>query len=220
MKLYFDPLSTPSRGVLFFLHDQGIPFEEVRMALTKGDNLTEVYRRINPTQLVPVLDDKGFVLTESAAILQYLADKHAPETLPQDARSRAQVIEALNWFGTNYATYCNLFLVYVPMLPKFAALNSAAGAEFAQIGKAYAQRLHDVLEARFEDGRPFACGAHVSIADYFGAAQVSLSEAAPFDRSVWPLTWAWLARMRARDGWLPANATFEGMLRAMRTEKV
>jgi glutathione S-transferase len=218
MKLYFDPLSTPSRAVLFFLHDQGIACEEEIINLAAGQNREETYRRINPTQLVPALDDNGFVLTESAAILQYLADTHAPDTLPREARERARVIEALDWFATNYGVYCNLFLVYVPMLPKFSDLKAGAGAAFERIGRLNAHLLHDVLEARFRDGRPFLCGPAISIADYIGAAHMTLAEAAGLDRSPWPLSIGWLARMRERKGWVAANAAFEGMLRAMRVE--
>jgi glutathione S-transferase len=61
-----------------------------------GETLTEQFRRLNPRHKIPVLQRKSFVLTESAAIVQYLSETFADCTrfhLPQDAQTRASLNE-------------------------------------------------------------------------------------------------------------------------------
>ena len=61
-----------------------------------GETLSEEFKQLNPRHKIPVLRDKTFVLTESAAIIQYLCDKFADPKeffVPQDAASRATLNE-------------------------------------------------------------------------------------------------------------------------------
>lgn len=53
-----------------------IPFEDKAVALRTGEHKQEAFTKINPVQLVPVIDDGGFVLTESVAIIQYLCNRY------------------------------------------------------------------------------------------------------------------------------------------------
>ena len=64
---------------------------------------TPEYRRMNPNGLVPVIEDDGFVLWESNAIVRYLAAKHGAGTLwPDDARRRADVDRWMEWQSTTF----------------------------------------------------------------------------------------------------------------------
>ena len=74
MKLYHHPISTTSRAVMLFVAEQRIPVDMRVVDLFSGEHLRDAYAAINPNRLVPALQDGDFVLTESAAILKYLAD--------------------------------------------------------------------------------------------------------------------------------------------------
>ena len=73
-----------------FLHEKGIPFESVQVDLGSGEQLSEAYRKINPSCTVPaiVLDD-GSVLNQNTAIALYLEGTHPEPPLfgkgPADA---------------------------------------------------------------------------------------------------------------------------------------
>lgn len=94
MKLYSFPGSC-ALGSHIVLEWIGKPYA---VNLIKKDELsTPALRKLNPMGKVPILDDDGWVLTENAAILHYLADKHPEAKLAGDgARTRAEVN---HWLG-------------------------------------------------------------------------------------------------------------------------
>src|SRR5262245_49630017 len=100
MKLYFFPVSTASRPVVLFCAENKIPYEPVIVDLMTGEHMKEPYTKINPSSMVPALEDEGFVLTESSAMLKYLADKYNSAAYPKDLRERARVNERMDWFNT------------------------------------------------------------------------------------------------------------------------
>ena len=74
MKHYMHRLSTASRPVSLFLADNNIEVEEKVVDLMTGEHLKPPYSVINPNCLVPTLEDGDFKLTESSALLKYLAE--------------------------------------------------------------------------------------------------------------------------------------------------
>merc|ERR1711971_62441 len=107
LKYYYDLMSQPCRALYIFLKLNKIPYEPKEVALRKGEHRQEEYSKLNPFQRVPVIDDDGFVLTESCAILKYLAAKHnvAEHWYPkQNLQAQARVDEYLNWqhFSTRF----------------------------------------------------------------------------------------------------------------------
>jgi glutathione S-transferase len=91
LKFYYNPLSPMARRVWIALLEKGIPFEGILMNLD-GDQLRPEYLEINPFHHIPVLEDKGFRLIESLAILDYLEAKYPePAMLPKEPRALATV---------------------------------------------------------------------------------------------------------------------------------
>lgn len=87
--------ATPnSVKVLIALEEMGLPYGLKPVNVRKGEQKTEEFLALNPNGKVPVLVDNGFVLTESAAILVYLAEKTG-QLLPQDGVARARVFQQL-----------------------------------------------------------------------------------------------------------------------------
>lgn len=91
MRLYgFGP--TRSLRVQWALNEIGLAYEFVRVDLPAGEAAAPEFLKLNPAGKLPVLVDGDFVLTESAAIVLYLAEKHPASTLmPRDVRVRADV---------------------------------------------------------------------------------------------------------------------------------
>lgn len=214
MKLHYDPLATSARSVTFFLFDQGIPFEEQLVSMQLGDQHSPDFAVLNPNRQVPVLEDEGFVLTQSPAILKYVADHVASPAYPSEPRARARVNEAMDWFATGlHLPYC-VFLSYRRMLPPLRALAAVTQAEMEALGQAMSARYLSVLDSHMLAGRPFVCGEEVTIADYLGFSHVTLGEVAAFDLGPYPHIRAWLSRMKARTGYDAAYAAFRGFIAA------
>ena len=80
----------------WMLLELGVDYESRPIQSRSGETLTEQFRRLNPRHKIPVLQDGSFVLTESAAIVQYLSDTYADPTrfhVPKDAQARASLNE-------------------------------------------------------------------------------------------------------------------------------
>ena len=102
MKLYYHPVSTTSRPVVLFAKESGIELEYQLVDLFTGAHYQPEYVAINPSRQVPVLEDGDFRLTESSAILKYLADRQGSAAYPTDLRKRARVNERMDWLNTGF----------------------------------------------------------------------------------------------------------------------
>jgi len=94
MKLYSYFRSSAAYRVRIALNLKGLAYETVPVHLLKdgGQQLSDSYRSLNPTALVPTLVDGDLAVGQSMAILEYLEETHpAPALLPADAKGRARV---------------------------------------------------------------------------------------------------------------------------------
>ena len=128
MKLYFHPISTTSRPITLFAADHGLQLDYEVVDLFAGEQVQPAYRAINPNQAVPVLEDGDFRLTESSAILKYLADKVGTTAYPQDLRLRARINERMDWFNTTLSRDFGHGFVYPQVLPTHNAPTRARSA--------------------------------------------------------------------------------------------
>jgi maleylacetoacetate isomerase len=92
MKLYGYFRSSAAYRVRIALALKGLSVEMASIHLLKGEQHSAEYSRINPQNLVPVLEDEGTLLYQSLAIMQYLEERYPdPPLLPADALGRARV---------------------------------------------------------------------------------------------------------------------------------
>src|SRR6478609_1220541 len=98
MKIYLNKLSPNVRRVMLTAAALGIELEEQTIDFAKGQHKSPEYVALNPNGAVPTLVDGEFVLTESRAIMQYLAAKK-PESglLPKDPAGAADVSRWQFW---------------------------------------------------------------------------------------------------------------------------
>lgn len=219
MQLYFDPLSTSSRPVMLLIHDFKLDMDEITVNLHLQENLQPDFLAINPNGAVPTLDDDAFILTESSAILKYLARKYDLPVYPDDLRDQIRVDEMVSWFTTNFRGYHCIFGTYPKMISAMAGLSPMTKAEMAAMGAYGSQRYLTVLDKMLAENGPYVCGKAITIADYAGIAQVTLADYVDFDFSPYPNVKAWTVRMRNRKGWDAAFAGFNGLVQAARNER-
>ena len=94
MKFYGYFRSSASYRLRIALALKGIPHEQASIHLTRGggEQFAAEFRRLNPQELVPVIEDNGHILTQSLAIMEYLEETHpAPAILPKTPVERARV---------------------------------------------------------------------------------------------------------------------------------
>lgn len=93
--------SSNVQKVLWACAEMGVPFERIDAGGPFGLLDGTEYRKLNPNSRVPTIDEDGFILWESNAIVRYLAAKHGAGTLwPTDLRQRADADRWMDWAAT------------------------------------------------------------------------------------------------------------------------
>jgi glutathione S-transferase len=217
MKLYCDPISTTSRPVMLFIAEHGLDVELIHIDLMSGGNQAPEYLAINPNGIVPFLVDGDLALGESTAILRYLADKAGSAAFPTDRKARAKVDEALGWFSTNLHEYFCLFTIY----PSFGiphGIDPDLASGMIAFGTIHSPRWLTVLDQHMIGDRAFVCGDEITLADYLGAAFVTIGDAAAYDFGPYPNIRRWLANMRGLQNWDATYAVFNGFVASLQTQ--
>ncbi|XP_044051748.1 glutathione S-transferase theta-2 [Siniperca chuatsi] len=172
VEVYLDLLSQPCRAVHILLGCTKIPHTVRTVALRKGENRTPDFTKLNPMQKVPVMVDNGFVLTESDAILKYLATKYdVPEHwYPRQPERRAKVDEYTAWHHSNTRPHAAKVFLLEMLLPA----QSGSQVDEVRLIRALSQLddTLDKLESMFLRRQPFLCGDDITVADLLAVCEL------------------------------------------------
>lgn len=188
MELFFSPMacSLASRTVLYEMGADA-RFTQVDSKAKRTLDGRD-YWQINPMGQVPALRTaEGWLLTENAAVLQYLAEA-GPDAglLPADADARARVRQWLGFIGTELHK-----AVFVPLL------DPQAGAEVKAYAMEKAALRLDVLEAHLQQ-HDYLEGGY-SVADIYLAVVLNWAPYAGVDLAAWPAVKAYHRRINQRE---------------------
>ena len=209
MKLYYHPLSTTSRPLMLFAAESGIDIDFKVVDLFTGEHLQPPYAAINPSCQVPALEDGDFRLTESSAILKYLADKTGSAAYPSDLQKRARVNEMMDWFNTGFYRDFGYGLIYPQLFPHHRRATDELQAGTIAWGKEKAKGWLKILDEKLIGPKNgYLCGSQITIADYFGASILTLGELIRCNYSVYPNLTRWLDNMKALPSWPKVNQAF------------
>lgn len=204
MKLYTFPASTTCRPVMFFAADAGIKLEYEIVDLMAGAQYKPDYAAVNPNCHVPVLEDGSFRLTESSAILKYLADSVNSPAYPKDLKARAHVNEMMDWFNTGFYASFGYGVIYPQVLAHLKLPDENAQKVSIAAQKLHAESYLKVLDAWLAK-QPYVCGKDITIADYFGSGIISLGELVGCTLEAYPNVRRWYDRMQSRPNWQAVN---------------
>ncbi len=184
--------------------------ERIVVDLTTGEQRQSPHLSRNPNGRVPVLDDDGFVLWESRAIMQYLADKTPGQTLyPTEARGRADVNRWLFWCAQHMAP-ANTVVVFENFVKAMTGRGAPDPAEVAR-GEALIAQYASVLDGHLAD-KEWVSQGRVTLADYSLASSFALAGPARLPIAQYAHLRAWLGRVQELDAWkrtqpaMPAKA--------------
>ncbi|WP_422023230.1 glutathione S-transferase family protein [Pyruvatibacter mobilis] len=197
MKLYRHELSGHAHRVELFLSLLGLDHELVDVDLVNGEHKQEAFRALNPFGQVPVIDDDGTIVSDSNAILVYLAKKYGTATwLPEDAEGAARVTR---WLSIAAGP--------VAFGPATARLITIFGAPLdAERAKTIAYGLFDVMEQELAT-RDWLAGTAATIADIAGYSYIAHAPEGDVSLEPYPQIRAWLKRIEGLEGFVPMKAT-------------
>ena len=199
MKLYAVVGSGNCRKAQATIDSLGMDVAIEYLDLFAGDLKKPGYLALNPNGRVPVLSDGDFVLWESNAIMQYLADKVAGNTLfPTDPQIRADIV---SWQCWELAHFNNAFatIAYQTVL-KPQLFGQQANQPVVDDASESLRGFASVLEARLSK-RDYVVGHAITLADYSIINIEGFKEMIPFDWSEYPNLNAYFDRMRADPHW-------------------
>ncbi len=200
LRLYDNVESRNGYKVVLLLNHLGTAFERVEVDIFKGATRTPEFLAKNPAGKIPALElEDGTVLAESGAILWYLAE--GTDYLPEDRVDRAQV---LRWI----------------CFEQNAHETSVAEARFILSHPELSQgREGDILAEKQKRGHGALAlmEQHLGAHDFFAAGRYTIADMAlygytsvagdgGFDLSQYPAVGAWIDRIAAQPGYVPAPA--------------
>lgn len=96
IKIYGSPRSSAGR-CYWMLEECGLKYEVQALDMGKKEHKSEAFMKLNPNGKVPVLDDNGYLIWESAAIIQYLAEKYQPTLAGTTPEEKGHVSQWMFW---------------------------------------------------------------------------------------------------------------------------
>lgn len=170
MKLFGYWRSSATYRVRIALELKGLEYDYEPVNLLKGEQRSSVHLTRNPQGLVPALEtEEGAILTQSAAIIEYLEERY-PDTplLPADAEGRARARAVAAVIACEAQPFMNLRMQ--TYLKEERHFDAAAMKEWLNRWSGGAMKAAEALIAG-EPG-PFALGARPTIADAFLVPQM------------------------------------------------
>ncbi|KAI7815114.1 glutathione S-transferase epsilon [Rhyzopertha dominica] len=188
-KLYMMLPSPPVRTVLMTIDSIGIDVEKINIDLPSQENKTPEFTALNPLQTVPLLDDDGYILSDSHAISAYLVEKYAKEDslYPKDIKKRGKVNEKLHF--DNGILFQRLGLCLKPIFCEDAKSISQYAIERAH-------EAYGFLEI-FLRHTQWIAGDQLTIADFSNYTTISaLDIAVPVSEKNYPKLIDWMKRVQ------------------------
>lgn len=202
MKLYYAP-GTVSIAVAIALHEAGVPFQTHKVDFRAAEQRGAAYAAINPKGRVPALDLNGDILTETGAILEYIAAT-SPELMPDNPLHAAKVRSVMYYL----ASTMHVNHAHRMRGARWADNESSWEDMKAKSPQTMADSARYVEDHCLQD--PFVLGAHLSIADPYLFVVCSWLEGDEVDLAPFPKLRRFMDAMNARDSVKAVRS--EGML--------
>ena len=215
LKLYMHPVSTVSRPVRLFIAEKKLPVTEQVVDLMTGEHHQPAYVAINPSKAVPALEDGDFRMTESSAILKYLASKFDAPEYPKDLKERARVDSVMDWFNTGFYKDFGYGLLYPQIFPHHKRPTDDQQAGTIAWGKDKTKTWLGILDRDVLGKNDYLANNRISIADYFGVCLLTAGEIVGCKFEGYPNVQRWVGNMKKLGSWSSTNEVMYGFAGSM-----
>ena len=181
--------------VVWCADELGLAYERSDVGGSFGGNKTPEYLALNPNGLVPTIDEDGFILYESNAIVRYLAGRYSKGKLwPEDLRQRADVDRWMEWLSTSLVPAMRDAFWQLIRTPEDKRDRAAV-----EKSRADTERLMGILDAHLAK-REFMTDNGFTAADIVVGCAAHRWLHLPLERSARPNVERWYARIKSRAG--------------------
>ena len=210
LKIYGADLSSPSCKVRFVANALGLDYEYKRVDLVKGENRSEEHLKLHPGGKVPVIDDDGFVLFESNAIIKYLSAKSESPLYPSGRRQRALIDQWTDFVSHHIAASVSRVLfnrVFAPFL------NVEVDERSLSEGLSFLERFLPVVDNPLKERR-YLAGGELTLADFSLLSALDPAEVAQVDLSGYLNITRWRNDLQSRDFYTKCHKSYGEALAA------
>ncbi|MCT8333873.1 glutathione S-transferase family protein [Leptospira sp. 85282-16] len=199
MKIYGDRQSGNSYKLLLVTSFLEIPYEWQDIDIKKGETKTDSFLKMNPNGKIPILIlDDGRILSESNAILNYLAE--GSDLIPKDRFEKAKVLQ---WqFFEQYSH--EPYIAVARFISHYLGIPEERRAEYESKQEGGHKALR-VLETQLTKSK-FLVGDSITTADISLFAYTHVAHQGGFDLSLYPKVLEWIKRIESLERFKPMNS--------------
>jgi glutathione S-transferase len=208
MRLHVFPPSPRATKVIALANHLGLEPEVRIVDLFKGEQHASAFAALNPNERMPVLEDDGFVLWESNAILHYLTSKKPGSGLwPADPKGQADVLRWHSWEAADWFPACAI-LAFENVIKR---LTGQGGPDPREVSRGTEQfhKCAAVLNTHLR-GRKWLLGDALTIADFAVGAPMTVAEAAQYPVGKYGEIGRWYGALAALPAWKKAVVPIPG----------
>jgi len=213
--LYWFPVSPFARAVRYFALASNLEHQSVIIDLTKGEQKTDDFKKVNPHQKVPALVDGDLHLYESQAIIRYLANKYNSPLLPYSAGPEAVAVidRDVEWWNGAVSKPLNSLVYEKAFKARFGGgpADEAAVAKFEGELKLALEKANGLF---FQESS-YAVGSSLSLVDIAIAITLSQSKIINLDLSAYDKVNAYWEFIKTQDSFVAAHNEFWQILQAL-----
>jgi len=193
LTIYYSPLSSAANRVRLCAEAIGLDYDVVAVDLGRGEQHADDYLAINPFGKVPAIDDDGFYLFESNAIMKYLCCKSNSSLYPHTCDGQAIVDQWCDFAGSLLGPAYGRVVFNRLLAPQTGArVDEGSLAD----GRRFIDRYLPVVDARLAT-HDYLAGPSLTIADLAVLATLEPSEACGIELSGFSALYRWRERLRA-----------------------
>ena len=201
LKIYGIDFSPAANAVRMCANALGLDYQYKVLDVFEGEHKTDAYLALNPFGKLPVIDDDGFLLFESSAIVKYLSRKAGSSLYPDDPLEQAIVDQ----WASFVSVHIYMALVRV-LFNKIAAPRFGLPVDENSMADGYRflEGFLPVIEGQLGKTAHLA-GEDLSVADILLLSNLDPAEMITLDLSPYPRLSAWRDRLRAEDFYLKVH---------------
>ena len=211
LTIYGFDFSSPANKVRFAANAMGLQYEYKRVNLFTGEQKSPEFLKLNPVGRVPAIDDNGFKVFESAAIIRYLAQKNNSPLYPQDLQKRTIVDQWIVFANLHVATALAR-VTFNRVMYKF--LNTEKDERSLNDGIKFLGQFLPTVEKQLKENK-FLAGSEMTLADINLLAVLDPIELSSVDLSAYPSIVNWRKNLRSQSFYTKCHANLEDVFNTM-----
>lgn len=209
LKIYGANLSAPANKVRMAANILGLKYEYIQISIREGENRTKEYLALHPAGKVPVIDDEGFILFESDAIMKYLAVSEASPLYPDDIKRRALIDQWLAFVAIHVSGAMGR-VVFNHVFASFAKIP--ADERSLSDGIKFLGRFLPVIDQQLSQTK-YLAEDQFSLADIALLATIDPAEVAEIDLSPYKHIVQWRNELKQKDFYTKCHKSYADVVK-------